>query len=192
MPKIVADDTIYRAVMQMVIDRGYGGATTKQIAEMASISEVTLFRKYENKAQLVKQAIVATLEQIDFSSAVQYTGDVAADLLRVVRTYQEAPISSRHFFSIMLTEMPRYPELTDLLEKPLDVFASIGQLIMHYQVAGILKVEPPYHAVAALLGPLITINILRVASTNVPIPPIDLQAYITFFLNGRRHPPSQR
>jgi AcrR family transcriptional regulator len=76
MPKIVTDETIYNAAMQTVFERGYAGATTKQIAEAADISEVTLFRKYDNKAKLIKQAITAVSNQIDFESATQYSGNV--------------------------------------------------------------------------------------------------------------------
>ena len=52
MPKVVEDEKIYSAAMQTVIERGYSGATTKQIAGAADISEVTLFRKYGSKAEI--------------------------------------------------------------------------------------------------------------------------------------------
>ena len=42
MPKIITDEEIYQAVMQVVSERGYAGATTKQMAEAANVSEVTL------------------------------------------------------------------------------------------------------------------------------------------------------
>ena len=63
MPKILADEQIFSAVMQVVSSRGYSGSTTKQLADAANISEVTLFRKYGSKAQLVKQAISFILDQ---------------------------------------------------------------------------------------------------------------------------------
>ena len=48
MPKVIKDEKIYGAVMQVVSERGYASATTKQMAELAEVSEVTLFRKYES------------------------------------------------------------------------------------------------------------------------------------------------
>jgi len=57
MPKIVEDKTVYRAVLQTVFERGYAGATTKEMAAAADISEVTLFRKFGTKGQLGKQAL---------------------------------------------------------------------------------------------------------------------------------------
>ena len=74
MPKIIEDEKIFHAVMQVVSERGYASATTKQMANAAHVSEVTLFRKYANKAQLVKQALASIVEQTDFVAATQYTG----------------------------------------------------------------------------------------------------------------------
>ncbi len=125
MPKIVNDETVYRAAMQTVIDRGYAGATTKQIADAAGISEVTLFRKYGNKAELVRQAIADRAAQIDLDSAAAYTGDVTADLLRVVETYQGTAARDGQFFYAVMSEVGRTSDLVDALDSPL---AMMGQV----------------------------------------------------------------
>ena len=72
MPKILNDEDIYRAVLETVIKRGYAGATTKQMAEAAEINEVTLFRKYGNKAKLVQLALEALAADIDLEQATNY------------------------------------------------------------------------------------------------------------------------
>ncbi len=191
MPKIVKDEDIYRATMQVVIERGYSGAATKQIAEAAGVSEVTLFRKYGNKGELIKQAIAAQAKSIDFENAAAYTGDVKSDLLRLVTLYQGTADSSGQFFSTMLTEIPRHPELNDLLELPVSMFSGIGKMLARYQADGILTQEHPLHAVAELLGPLMITNMLRANKINIPIPPIDLNEHVNHFLNGRRLPKKQ-
>ena len=68
MPKIIEDEKVYQAVMQVVSERGYARATTKQMAEAAQVSEVTLFRKYGSKQQLVRQAISSIVQQTNFAS----------------------------------------------------------------------------------------------------------------------------
>lgn len=154
MPKIVKDEDIYRAVMQVVSKRGYAGATTRQMAEAANVSEVTLFRKHENKLQLVKQAVAELVAQADFEAATRFTGDISADLLRVVQAYQDSAVKHGQIIFMMLSEMPRYPELADLLDIPNEIFTDIGNLFEKYQSQGILRLEHPLHGVAALLGPL--------------------------------------
>lgn len=185
MPKRIEDEKVYLAAVQTVIERGYSGATTKQIAEAAHISEVTLFRKYGNKAQLVKLAIADMAEKIDLGSATHYSGNVAADLLRVVQMYQGTAEKSGRFFYTMLLEIPRHPELTDILDLPIGMISEVGQLVVRYQEEGILTQENPLFAVSALLGPLMAANLIREASTDIPLPPLDLPTHVAHFLDGR-------
>lgn len=185
MPKIVPDEQIYSAALQTVIEKGYAGATTKQIAAAADISEVTLFRKYGNKAELIRQAINNMVKQMDFQGATRYTGDVSADLLRVVELYQgSAEVSGRFFYTILL-EIPRNPDLANIINTPFGLFESIGDLVARYQAEDILKKEYPLQAVAGLLGPLMATNIIRNATSEVPMPAPDLKSHVAAFLNGR-------
>ena len=186
MPKIVKDEEIYRAVMQVVSERGYAGATTKQMAELAEVSEVTLFRKYESKAELVRRAISFIVKETALSSAAQYTGDVHADLLKVAQTYQETAVKRGLFILAFISEFERHPELVDSIGEPLKIFWVIGDLIARYQSEGVLQHEHPIYAVATLLGPLMYITTIRRAKLDSQIPPVDLSAHVTRFLEGRR------
>ena len=186
MPKIVKDEEIYQAVMQVVSERGYAGATTKQIAEAANVSEMTLFRKYTNKLQLVKQAVAALVAQTDFEAAAQYTGDVTIDLLRVVQAYQDSAVKHGQLIFIMLSELPRYPELINLLNIPFEIYTGIGNLFAKYQSEGVLRQEHTLHAVAALLGPMMYSAMLSGALPGPSIPPLNLENHVAVFLEGRR------
>jgi AcrR family transcriptional regulator len=187
MPKIVKDTDIYSAVIQVVTARGYAGATTKQMAEAANVSEVTLFRKYGSKPQLVKQAISAIMEQTSFDSAAQFTGDITADLLRVVTAYQESASYHGQFFAVLLVELHRYPEVVDLVNDPFEIFQRIAQLLARYQSEGILRQEHPMQALAALLGPIMVyVSLLRNAMPAVDLPPLDLEDHVAGFLEGHR------
>ena len=185
MPKIVKDEEIYRAVVQVISERGYAGATTKQMADAANVSEVTLFRKYESKLQLVQQAIVFLVSQADFEAATQYTGDLAADLLRVVQAYQESAVQNGQFIFVILAEMQRYVEMADLIDVPLGIFRRIGELLARYQAEGQLQSENPIHALTALLGPLIYVDMLHKAMGDEVIPPLNLELHVVHFLKGR-------
>ena len=186
MPKIIDDENVYRAAMQVVIERGYARAKTKEIAEAAGISEVTLFRKYGSKAELVKQAITATAVQMDFTSASHYTGDVAADLVRVVQAYQDLSAQHGQFITTLIGEITRHPELGDLLDAPLQLMEGVAALLARYQDEGVLKPELPLQAVAALLGPLMIANMIRQANAAISLPPLDAARHVDLFLNGRR------
>jgi AcrR family transcriptional regulator len=68
MPKVIVDMQIFQAAMAIIAERGYAGATTRQIAEAAGVSEVTLFRKYGTKAELVKSSARALPGRRSFAS----------------------------------------------------------------------------------------------------------------------------
>jgi AcrR family transcriptional regulator len=186
MPKIVKDEEIYQAVIQVVSERGYSGATTKQMAEAANVSEVTLFRKYGSKRQMVKQAISYILVQTAFASATHYTGDLTADLMRVVQAYQNAAVINGLFIVSLFSELSRYPELFDSMDEPLSIFKSIGQLITRYQGEGKLRKENPMHALAALLSPLMYTALLQRGIPDGDIPPLDFQSHVSCYIEGRR------
>ncbi|MBC8504427.1 MAG: TetR/AcrR family transcriptional regulator [Anaerolineales bacterium] len=186
MPKILKDVDIYQAVIRVVTERGYAGATTKQMAEAADVSEVTLFRKYGSKPQLVKQAIAAIVEQTSIGAAADFTGDVVADLIRIVRKYSDSAVHHGQFFMILLSEMRRYPEMTELVDAPYGVFQGFAQLLKRYQQEGILRTEHPLHALAALLGPVIYTSLIRRAFPEADVPPLDLENHVGSFLEGRR------
>ena len=186
MPKIIEDVDIFQAVMKVVSVRGYSGATTREMAEAASVSEVTLFRKYGSKLELVKQAIAHIVKQSGFDEAISYTGDLEADLLRVVEAYRTSAMRYGLFFSALLADFTRHPELSESMNAPLTIFKSVGELIARYQDDGKLREEKPEHAVAALLGPLIYGNMISHAYPDGQYPPIHGKEHLKSFLSGRR------
>ena len=186
MPKIVKDEVIYRAAMQVVSERGYAGATTKQIANAADVSEMTLFRKYGNKAELIKQAVTFIIEETDFSSSALYTGDIHADLLRVVKSYQDTAVKNGLFIFALFADLTRYPELINSMKEPFSIFQSIGALIARYQDEGVLRTEHPLHSVAKLLAPLVYISTVRNTKLDNTLPDLDLSEHVAFYLDGHR------
>ncbi|MCC9078935.1 TetR/AcrR family transcriptional regulator [Litorilinea aerophila] len=186
MPKIVNDEAVFRAVIQVILAQGYDRATTKQMAKAAGVSEMTLYRKYGSKAALVSNAIQFIAQEMDFESVVHYSGDVYADFLGVVTRYKTLTERYGQFMAVLIPELQRHPELQASMARPLQIMQSIGELIQRYQQEGILRAEHPLHAVAALLGPLVFFAMARNSSFLAQIPPVDLEAHVHGFLEGRR------
>ncbi|MFC2063615.1 TetR/AcrR family transcriptional regulator [Chloroflexota bacterium] len=185
MPKVIDDGFVYQAVMQVVSECGYAGATTKQMADAADISEMTLFRRYGSKVQLVRQAIAHIVSQAGFSSAAEYTGDLRVDLERIVQAYQAAAVKNGLFFMALFSEAARVPDLLDSFDQPLEIFHSIEELIVRYQEEGKLRQENPMQSVAALLGPLMYFSLMQ-KGLGAGLVNIDLDDHVEAFLEGRR------
>ncbi len=186
MPKVVIDQEVFNAVMNLMVVSGYSGTTTKQMAEAAGISEVSLFRKYGSKAQLVRMAVTSIAGQFDFETVCEYTGNVKDDLLRIVKMYQNLAVHHGQFMATLLPELSRYPELGKALDKPLSAMKQISKLIKRYQDEGILKKEHPLHTASSLLGPLMYTAMLRGSLLDADLKPVNLTSYIAHFLNGRK------
>ena len=184
MPKIIDDKQLFRDVMQAVTQYGYAAATTKKLAKAAGIGEVTLFRKYGNKAQLVKQAMISLSEESAFEESVQYTGDIHGDLLRVVEAYQASAEERGLFFYTILIEASRHPELIEALAGLQSRLGTVEGLMSRYQAEGKLKPADPIQLLTSLIGPLIARNMMQSALKGMPLPPIDLDSHVANFIGG--------
>jgi AcrR family transcriptional regulator len=54
----VKDEEVLKAAMKTIVREGYDGATTKLIADEAGINEVTLFRKFHSKENILQAVIM--------------------------------------------------------------------------------------------------------------------------------------
>lgn len=81
---------IIDATMTLIVDKGYSGATTKDIAKVASVNESTIFRRFNGKKEIVLAAMELPkwnlgLEESDFV----YEGDLKKDLISFASTYMK-------------------------------------------------------------------------------------------------------
>ncbi|PGQ37584.1 TetR/AcrR family transcriptional regulator, partial [Bacillus thuringiensis] len=58
MTKISAKERILEAAISLFGEKGYSSTTTREIAEKAKVSEVTIFRHFGNKEKLFKEGII--------------------------------------------------------------------------------------------------------------------------------------
>ncbi len=81
---------IIQAAMELVMERGYASATTKDIARRAGVNESTIFRRFRGKKEIVLSAMKLPewnpgLKKEDFT----YVYDLEKDLMSFARRYME-------------------------------------------------------------------------------------------------------
>ncbi len=81
---------ILSAAMTLFADEGYDQITTKQIAERAGVSEITLFRHFKKKRYLLEHAIDSHVFAPDFDALFdeKLVGDLVVDLKKIAQYYQ--------------------------------------------------------------------------------------------------------
>jgi AcrR family transcriptional regulator len=182
----IADDQILDAAVAAVLADGYAGATTRAIADAAGINEVTLFRRFGNKEQLVRSAIAREVGHL-VAEETHLSGDLEADLLAVLEGYHATYSAHASLPLLVIIEATRNPGHADLLEAPLAAQRALREVIVYHQKTGELRGESPETAVRALIGPLLAyaVDVHIGVETGPPPAPREL---LETFLGGHRAP----
>jgi len=185
MPKKFNEANIFKAVIKLLVERGYDRATTSEMAAASDMHEATLFRKYDSKDGLIEQAFKHQLSTTPLSK-VTYTGDLKADLYAILDAYEATNNEYGEIIPMVLLEIPRNPALRKVLLTPLANIKGLVSIISRYQNEGQLRKEAPLTTVNVLLAPILLNQMLSRANTDLPAPSIDLHDYVEAFLNGRK------
>ena len=100
------------AAIDLMAEKGYDGTTTREIAAAAGVNEVTLFRHFGSKQQLLEGA-VKTFHYGDEMTALfkeSLTGELHSDLLLISQTYHKIMNRNRKLLTIALKGSSRLPE----------------------------------------------------------------------------------
>lgn len=106
---------IIEAALQLISEKGYTAATTKTIAELAGVNEVTLFRHFGNKRGLLK----AIIEQFSYYPLLQQeinqnvTWELEKDLLNFSLKHFQFLMSIKDFVMIGFKESIQFPEISE-------------------------------------------------------------------------------
>lgn len=152
---------IIRAAIQLFVEHGIDGTTTKQIAEAADVAEGTLYRHFKTKDELAFTVFLTHLEafsrELDKAAApIPHTHDKIRALIHCYFSFFEAePLLFEYIISTEHRELKKYP-IT--FRQPLNVLLDILQ-------SGIEKNEIPQQdktlAAAYIIGIVLRVSIFR-------------------------------
>lgn len=117
---------IIDAAMSLIRDKGYVATTTKDIARLAGVNECTLFRKFENKKDIVLQGVAQEKWRAnvtpDIFQNVQW--ELQADLEMFMNAYMDKITPDFVNLSIGLRAPQLYEETAPLIMKVPQAFVS--------------------------------------------------------------------
>ena len=105
---------ILEAATRVFARDGVSGATTREIARLAKVNEVTIFRYFKNKDELLRQVVLQKSRRYEhvFAEAPFATPD---DLRRTVETYARVHVhmlrDNEDFIRTFFGELARHPKL---------------------------------------------------------------------------------
>ena len=110
-------DRLLSAAAEIMAQKGYARATTRAIAEAAGVNEVTLFRHFGSKRNLLSEMIHQYSALPDLTSIIenQLTGDYHQDLARLGTVFFKAITERREALRLMLCEAGELPEVREVV-----------------------------------------------------------------------------
>jgi AcrR family transcriptional regulator len=163
---------------------GLQGATTKRIAQRAGLNEVTLFRQFGNKQDLIR-AVFEREAQLLASQALVFNGVLADDLAHVATGYHHLAQRRGRLIPVILTEVGRNPQLQQTFSAPMNLIGQILAMLEGYQRAGQLRQQPALQMYIDLVAPIMMGHIARQAF-GIPADNWDANAYVKGFLDGHK------
>ncbi len=174
---------------QVFSEKGYSGATTRAIAALAGVNEVTLFRHFGNKKNLLiavleNQFPIWELEALD----KQFTGDYYQDLYNLGRRHLEHIINSRETILMMLSEVKRLPEVHEVISKlPRLLHHKLGRYLLEQMERGVLRELDTELAAQAFIGMFfefgINLPLMEKSTAQVPVETV-VRQLVDIFVEG--------
>jgi AcrR family transcriptional regulator len=155
----VADTTekILDAAAQLFAERGYAATTTRAIAERAGVNEVTIFRRFENKAGVLRGLGERFAEQSLARSmtALPDPDDVEGTLLAIARDEGAGSIENGGVALRLAFDAATVPEVAELVGTgPRSNLDSLAEYLADRQRTGQLRADIDPHVMAEAFGAL--------------------------------------
>ena len=113
-------ECLLKAAVEVFSTSGYVGATTREIARVAAVSEVTLFRHFQSKEQLLSAVAqhIAALWTEAFAAQKEWTYDLQRDLLHYAQIHDTVLEEYEALFRMFIGEAQRHPtEAREVLQQ---------------------------------------------------------------------------
>lgn len=185
MPKTVDLNRIHQSALQVFVERGYEAATTKEIAERASVNEATLYRRFNTKAELIRTALTHELANSPFAQ-LNGSDDVHSDMVMIVKAYIETFDAFGAVVMVLLVEVVRTPEIQGATAALLPNLQNAARIIARHQASGKITPGNPVSKLMTLIAPIAMMEIAPQPLKGLvgDVSKMNPERLATDFLNG--------
>jgi AcrR family transcriptional regulator len=150
------------AAMQLFGKVGYSQASTRAIAEAAGVNEVTLFRHFGNKKNLL-MACIETFNASSFAAKfeAELTGDYSEDILRMADLQIQDTAANFEILRLLLCDARNVPELREaMLAGGRGNLDRISGYFQRQIDAGVVRSDIPADVLASAFDGLFSTNVI--------------------------------
>jgi AcrR family transcriptional regulator len=139
-------DPLLEAAYRVFSEAGFRGATTRHIAAEAGINEVTLFRRYSSKEDLIiaalKDASARSIHALETQALPDEPGDVEDEIGRYLEVILEAMHRAPQAHRAAVGEWGHHPAIDQhLLVTAAYVYATLDRYIAAAQEQGRIRAD---------------------------------------------------
>jgi AcrR family transcriptional regulator len=127
---------LIKAATQVFASSGLAGATTREIARVAGVNEVTLFRYFPSKEQLLAAVIqqVMSLQVETLANQDEWTQDLHVDLKHYAQLYNQMLEEHEALMRMFIGEAKRHPDAARQILY--DACQSLNEQLVRYLKKG--------------------------------------------------------
>jgi AcrR family transcriptional regulator len=111
---MISRQRLLEAAARVFAESGFRGATTRRIAEAAGVNEVTLFRLFGSKQQLLCEAMTC-LQAEEPRGLPEHPQDVEGEMVAWAESHLEMMRGMRHVIRRTMAEIEEHPEMTPIV-----------------------------------------------------------------------------
>jgi len=179
-----------QAASQLFAEKGFAGATTRSIAELADVNEVTLFRHFGTKENLAKAIIdqfggPAIAEDLES----RFTGDLQVDLTMFGMVMLQVMRERSNVMRMAICEAGHFPEFKPIVaENPRQLRLALVRYFKGLMSAGVMRQGNPEVQAQAFLGMFFSYIVLEdflqdPLGVGLPLQKI-VEEFVQIFLHG--------
>ena len=181
-------ERILTAAGRLFCECGVRGTTTRRIASEAGVNEVTLFRQFGSKEELLREAIGVNWASVDLPRLPDLPGSPRAELSEWAVAFVERLRLAAPLVRTSLGEFEQHPEILPPGGSPMArAAAALSEYLAQLRPRGLSEVGFDSRAAAAMLiGAIFTDAITREGLPDMytESPEADVHQYVTMFLRG--------
>jgi len=174
-------EKLLEAVIELVAEKGYNGVSTKEIAAAAGVNEVTLFRLFGSKMNLMETAFHRFHYEGEMTKLFEerLVWDLQADLRLISRTYHETMSRNRKMMQIAMRDGRVFAEFREKANKhPRKLKALLVEYFVRMRELGkLIETDPEIQALGFMwmnYGAVVS----RLNEDDASFPGVDMEAYI--------------
>lgn len=144
-------DKILNASISLFARKGYGAVTTKEIAKLAGVCEMTLYRHFECKRNLFEKSFEKYVFVPHLKSLFdnELTWDLECDLVNISKAYQDVLRKNQKIILMQFHEEECNSDWP-LLKFPTELRRLLVNYFLTMQVKGLVKEDPEVLAAGLL------------------------------------------